>query len=81
MGTSLDHSIEKPGTLTRSKRLWIAMVLGSLAAFAPLSIDMYLPALPILADYFQTSKIIYSAKFNVFPAWIIYWAAVYGANK
>jgi MFS transporter, DHA1 family, multidrug resistance protein len=31
------------------------MVLGSLAAFAPLSIDMYLPALPILADYFQTS--------------------------
>ena len=55
MGTSLDHSIEKPGTLTRSKRLWIAMVLGSLAAFAPLSIDMYLPALPVLADYFQTS--------------------------
>lgn len=55
MGTSLDHSIDNPGTITRSKRLWIAMVLGSLAAFAPLSIDMYLPALPILADYFQTS--------------------------
>jgi MFS transporter, DHA1 family, multidrug resistance protein len=31
------------------------MVLGSLSAFAPLSIDMYLPALPILADYFRTS--------------------------
>ncbi|MEH7255012.1 multidrug effflux MFS transporter [Neobacillus niacini] len=33
----------------------MAVVLGSLGAFAPLSIDMYLPALPILADYFQTS--------------------------
>jgi MFS transporter, DHA1 family, multidrug resistance protein len=55
LSTSLDHSLDNPGTITRSKRLWIAMVLGSLAAFAPLSIDMYLPALPILADYFQTS--------------------------
>jgi MFS transporter, DHA1 family, multidrug resistance protein len=55
VSTSLDHSLDNPGTITRSKRLWIAMVLGSLAAFAPLSIDMYLPALPILADYFQTS--------------------------
>ena len=55
MSTSLDHSLDNPGNITRSKRLWIAMVLGSLAAFAPLSIDMYLPALPILADYFQTS--------------------------
>ncbi|MFP7299282.1 multidrug effflux MFS transporter [Neobacillus niacini] len=47
--------MDNPGTLSRSKRLWVAVVLGSLAAFAPLSIDMYLPALPILADYFQTS--------------------------
>ncbi|WHZ01121.1 multidrug effflux MFS transporter [Neobacillus sp. YX16] len=55
LGTSLESSIDNPGTISRSKRLWIAVVLGSLAAFAPLSIDMYLPALPILADYFQTS--------------------------
>lgn len=55
MGSSLDNSIDNLGTITRSKRLWIAVVLGSLAAFAPLSIDMYLPALPILADYFHTS--------------------------
>ncbi|MEH7012306.1 multidrug effflux MFS transporter [Neobacillus niacini] len=55
MGSSLNSSIDNPGTISRSKRLWFAAVLGSLAAFAPLSIDMYLPALPILADYFQTS--------------------------
>jgi MFS transporter, DHA1 family, multidrug resistance protein len=55
LGSSLDNSITNAGTITRSKRIWIAMVLGSLAAFGPLSIDMYLPALPILADYFHTS--------------------------
>ncbi|MCK9857901.1 multidrug effflux MFS transporter [Paenibacillus sp. ATY16] len=32
--------------------LWMALLLGSLSAFAPLSIDMYLPALPELADDF-----------------------------
>jgi MFS transporter, DHA1 family, multidrug resistance protein len=55
LGSSLNSSIENPGTISRSKRLWIATILGSLGAFAPLSIDMYLPALPILADYFHTS--------------------------
>ncbi|WP_188998798.1 multidrug effflux MFS transporter [Paenibacillus nasutitermitis] len=34
---------------TGSSRLWLAIVLGSLAAFGPLSMDMYLPALPSLA--------------------------------
>jgi MFS transporter, DHA1 family, multidrug resistance protein len=38
-----------------SKRLWMAVVLGSLAAFGPLSIDMYLPALPNIARDFHTS--------------------------
>ena len=33
----------------------MAVILGSLGAFAPLSIDMYLPALPIIADFFHTS--------------------------
>lgn len=35
--------------------LWIAFVLGALSAFAPLSIDMYLPSLPILAQDLQTT--------------------------
>ncbi|WP_046226239.1 multidrug effflux MFS transporter [Paenibacillus dauci] len=42
-------------SLTKSRRLWIALILGSLSAFAPLSIDMYLPALPTLADHLQTN--------------------------
>nr|WP_308640173.1 multidrug effflux MFS transporter [Paenibacillus silvisoli] len=41
--------------MPRSRRLWIAAVLGSLSAFGPLSLDMYLPALPKLADDLHTS--------------------------
>ncbi|WP_219834547.1 multidrug effflux MFS transporter [Paenibacillus sp. R14(2021)] len=37
------------------KRLWAATVLGALSAFGPLSLDMYLPALPGLADDLHTS--------------------------
>lgn len=55
MGTSLNNPIDTHGGLSRSKRLWMAAILGSLAAFGPLSIDMYLPAFPNLAKDFQTS--------------------------
>jgi len=34
----------------RARRLRMAIILGSLASFGPLSIDMYLPALPTLAE-------------------------------
>ncbi|MFT8322432.1 MAG: multidrug effflux MFS transporter [Bacillus sp. (in: firmicutes)] len=37
-------------------RLSIILILGSLAAFGPLSIDMYLPALPSLADQFHATS-------------------------
>ena len=40
--------IQQP--VMRSKRLWIAVILGSLSGIGPLSIDMYLPALPMLAE-------------------------------
>jgi len=53
MGNSLESSIDS--NLSKSKRLWIAAILGTLAAFGPLSIDMYLPALPDLANDFHTS--------------------------
>lgn len=36
--------------LTRRKRLQFALILGSLSAFGPLSVDMYLPALPKLSE-------------------------------
>ncbi|MFI9384306.1 multidrug effflux MFS transporter [Kutzneria sp. NPDC052558] len=35
--------------MTRAKTAGLAIVLGSLSAFAPLSIDMYLPAFPAMA--------------------------------
>lgn len=44
-----------PQPLSRKRRLWMASVLGSLVAFGPLSLDMYLPALPLLSDDMQTS--------------------------
>lgn len=45
-------------TLTRTRRLGMAVILGSLSAFGPLSIDMYLPSLPKLtADLHTTASL------------------------
>lgn len=38
-----------------SSRVRMALILGTLSAFGPLSLDMYLPALPTLANEFQSS--------------------------
>ncbi|PWW36625.1 MULTISPECIES: multidrug effflux MFS transporter [Paenibacillus] len=38
-----------------TSRARMALILGTLSAFGPLSLDMYLPALPTLADEFQSS--------------------------
>lgn len=37
------------------KRFWFILILGSLTAFGPLSIDMYLPAFPIVTNDLQTT--------------------------
>lgn len=37
------------------KLVWMVLLLGSLTAFGPLSMDMYLPALPFLAIDLQTT--------------------------
>ncbi len=42
-------------SVSKSLRYWIAFVLGALAAFAPLSIDMYLPSLPSLTRDLHTT--------------------------
>ena len=42
-------------TVSQSRRLRTAIILGTLSAFGPLSIDMYLPALPILTKDLHTS--------------------------
>ncbi|WP_370224245.1 multidrug effflux MFS transporter [Cytobacillus sp.] len=49
MNDSLENISNAQGAPSKSRRLWMAIVLGTLAAFAPLSIDMYLPALPDIA--------------------------------
>jgi DHA1 family bicyclomycin/chloramphenicol resistance-like MFS transporter len=47
--------IEK-GRTAGDKRVWFIILLGSLSAFGPLSLDMYLPALPALSTDFHTSS-------------------------
>ncbi|MDQ0115094.1 multidrug effflux MFS transporter [Paenibacillus harenae] len=46
----MNHTESLAAPTQRGSRLWIAIVLGSLAAIGPLSLDMYLPALPALAE-------------------------------
>ncbi len=46
---------EMTAALPKSNRLLIALILGSLSAIGPLSIDMYLPALPALATELDAS--------------------------
>src|SRR5699024_8768908 len=36
-------------------KVWMVLILGSLTAFGPLSMDMYLPALPLLAVDLNTT--------------------------
>ncbi|MFC5404437.1 multidrug effflux MFS transporter [Cohnella soli] len=40
----------------KSKFIWLVVLLGSLSAFGPLSLDLYLPALPMLESSFHTSS-------------------------
>lgn len=48
--TKLNTSKSITQPMPRSRRLLIAAILGSLSGLGPLSIDMYLPALPALAE-------------------------------
>ncbi len=58
--------LEKQQVHSRSKRVWMALLLGSLSAFGPLSIDMYLPSLPILANDLQTTASIAQLSLTAF---------------
>lgn len=51
----LSNTVMVAADMTKSRILWIAFVLGALSAFGPLSIDMYLPSLPTLADNLHTT--------------------------
>ncbi len=46
---------QQPTTRSRLRYLELLILLGALQAFAPLSIDMYLPAMPVIEKVFHTS--------------------------
>lgn len=43
--------------LTSASRLRLALILGSLTTFAPMSIDLYLPAFPELTRHFRVGQV------------------------
>ncbi len=51
----MSESNAVPIKMKRTKRLQMALVLGSFAAIGPLSLDMYLPSLPALSEDLQSS--------------------------
>ncbi|MFD4929318.1 multidrug effflux MFS transporter [Peribacillus butanolivorans] len=51
----LKETISTGNEMTKSKRLLMALMLGSFAAIGPLSLDMYLPGLPTLAEDLKSS--------------------------
>lgn len=45
--------------LTKKRTLWLSVLLGSLSAYGPLLVDMYLPAFPIMeADFHSSASMI-----------------------
>src|SRR5215203_5867803 len=48
------HQAPPTSAKPAQSRLRLILMLGALTAFAPLSIDMYLPALPALSVYYGT---------------------------
>ncbi|MCG7336703.1 multidrug effflux MFS transporter [Sporosarcina sp. ACRSM] len=48
--------VESDSTNSKSlSTVWFVLILGSLISFGPLSMDMYLPALPVVAEDLQTT--------------------------
>lgn len=65
-GTNLNASV---AAAPHKRRLAIAIVLGSMTAIGPLSIDMYLPSLPMLAADLQANYLLDPAQPDRVPAW------------
>lgn len=53
--SNIDREQSTSDRSSRSRRLTTALILGSLSAFGPLSLDMYLPALPTMAGDLSTN--------------------------
>lgn len=70
--------MSKRPSLSRAQTARFILILGSLTAFAPLSIDMYLPAFPALQAHFGVSAGQIQATLAVFFAGLATGQAVYG---
>lgn len=66
MNNSLENLSQMNSAPSPSKRLKLAALLGTLAAFAPLSIDMYLPALPLLAKELNATQTLVQLSLTFF---------------
>lgn len=51
----LREAIYNNNKMKPTNKLWLALMLGSFAAIGPLSLDMYLPGLPALANDFEST--------------------------
>lgn len=59
MPDTLDTSsviAQQTSPVSRLRHLELLFILGALQAFAPLSIDMYLPAMPVMEKVFHTTS-------------------------
>src|SRR5215212_709133 len=65
-------------TTQRPSTLRLTIILGSLAAFGPLSIDMYLPSLPTLAQEFHTDTAAAQLTLSIFFIGLAFGQALYG---
>ncbi|MBM7601587.1 DHA1 family bicyclomycin/chloramphenicol resistance-like MFS transporter [Virgibacillus halotolerans] len=52
---TLEKQLNDQPNPKRFNKVWMVLILGSLTAFGPLSMDMYLPALPIVTNDLQTT--------------------------
>src|SRR3954453_6811885 len=65
-------------TTQRPSTLRLTIILGCLAAFGPLSIDMYLPSLPTLAQEFRTDTAAAQFTLSIFFIGLAFGQALYG---
>jgi MFS transporter, DHA1 family, multidrug resistance protein len=65
-------------TTQRPSTLRLTIILGCLAAFGPLSIDMYLPSLPTLAQEFRTDTAAAQLTLSIFFVGLAFGQALYG---
>jgi DHA1 family bicyclomycin/chloramphenicol resistance-like MFS transporter len=67
-----------PSTTMRPSTLRLTLILGCLAAFGPLSIDMYLPSLPTLAQDFRADTAAAQLTLSIFFVGLAFGQAFYG---